>query len=454
MATGRLLLTDEVGLGKTQSGILVLRAAEALPALVVTLTHLPAQWEREINAVLPWLRTHIVRGTKPYDPRSLRGVDEDPDVLIMGYSKLAGWGDHLAGRIQTVIFDEMQELRREGTLRYEAAAQVADQARYRVGLTATPVYNYGIEAFNVIDVLEKGVLGSREEFKAEWCHDFSSSFNPGKVMVKDPAALGAYLRDQGIMLGRTRKEVGRELPDAIVAVETVDADTDVIDQATTDAAELARLVLARDTGRTERFQAAGQLDMRMRQATGVAKAPHVAKVVRLLLESEPRVVLYGWHREVYDLWLDELADLHPVLYTGTESPTQKAASAERFMTGDSRVLIMSLRSGAGLDGLQKACRVVVFGELDWSPQVHEQCIGRLRRDGQDDTEPVVAYYLVAESGSDPAVAEVLQVKRNQAEPMLSKDGKLFARAEADRDRVKDLARRVLEQAGQRVEVVA
>lgn len=42
-------------------------------------------------------------------------------------------------------------------------------------------------------------------------------------------------------------------------------------------------------------------------------------------------------------------------------------------------VIMSLRSGAGVDGLQKHSRVAVFGERDWSPQVHEQCIGRIRR---------------------------------------------------------------------------
>src|SRR5579884_3848269 len=43
---------------------------------------------------------------------------------------------------------------------------------------------------------------------------------------------------------------------------------------------------------------------------------------------------------------------------------------------------MSLRSGAGLDGLQEDCTVGVFGELDWSPEQHRQCIGRLDRDGQ------------------------------------------------------------------------
>ena len=49
LTTGSLLLTDELGLGKTMSGLLVLRDPEALPALVVCPTHLPAQWAQEIR---------------------------------------------------------------------------------------------------------------------------------------------------------------------------------------------------------------------------------------------------------------------------------------------------------------------------------------------------------------------------------------------------------------------
>jgi hypothetical protein len=47
----------------------------------------------------------------------------------------------------------------------------------------------------------------------------------------------------------------------------------------------------------------------LRQATGIAKAPFVADFVRLLVESGEKVLLYGWHREVYSIWRDKLKDL-------------------------------------------------------------------------------------------------------------------------------------------------
>lgn len=378
IALGRLLLVDALGLGKTESALLVLRAPDSLPAVVVTLTHLPKQWEREIGKVYPGLRAHTVTRGKPYDLRGVCG-GRNPQVVVVNYAKLAGWAGYLAEEARTVVFDEIQELRRgPGTeskpiAKYLAAGTLADAARYKVGLSATPIHNYGGEIHNIFEVLAPGTLGTRPEFVREWGSGDSSHFD--KVTVKDPKALRTYLEGEGLMLVRSREDVGRELPHGVIPIEhVVDADPKAIDELGGDVAEMARLILADDTGHKDRFLVAGELDWRLRQATGLAKAPYVAEFVRLLLESEDRVVLWGWHRAVYDVWMEQLRGLHPVLYTGTESPAQKDVSARKFLSGQSRVLVMSLRSGAGLDGLQEACSVGVFGELDWSPEVHKQCL--------------------------------------------------------------------------------
>jgi SNF2 family DNA or RNA helicase len=355
-------------------------------------------------------------------------------VLILTYNKLAGWVDVLADWANYVIFKEVHELRRGAdTAKGTAAAHLASRVRYRLGLTATPVYNYAGEAHAIVDILSPGALGTRDEFVREW----GATSWSNHVKVADPAVLGSYLREQGIMLGRTRKDVGRELPKTIKVTQLVDSDPAALDAVTGNAAALAQLILHTDTERFDRFRAAGEIDMLMRQATGIAKAPFVAEFVRLLLDSEDKIVLFGWHRAVYDIWLDRLAEFNPVLYTGTETPNQKGAALDAFKNGNSRVLIMSLRSGSGVDGLQKVAKVAVFGELDWSPQVHEQGIGRLRRDGIG--EPPVAYFLVSEEGSDPLIAEVLQVKRQQGEQLVSPDGRLFDNATADLNRTRLLA---------------
>lgn len=434
-----LLLADDVGLGKTVSAIAAFTDPATLPAIVVTLAHLPFQWEREIKRFAPHLKTHIIKKTALYE-------FEMPDVLIMNYHKLAAWAESLQGAAQSIVFDEVQELRRNESNKYAGAAHLAAGTEYRLGLSATPIFNYGGEFFNVLNVLCPGKLGEAAEFHREWCVWGYS----GKERIKDPKAFGMYLRDSGIMLRRTRREVAREIPVVSKFHQVVEADTSALNQVSASCAELAEFILrGRQTEKGQKMQAAGELDNIIRQATGIAKAPFVAAFVKILLENGERVVLYGWHRAVYEIWLDMLRDYNPILYTGSETAAKKDENKQKFVNGDSQVLIISLRAGAGLDGLQYACKTVVFGELDWSPAVHEQAIGRVARDGQED--PVMAYFLVAEEGSDPVVADVLGVKKTQVEGVRDLERPLFEKVRTDTDHIKRLAENFLTRGEQTLE---
>jgi SNF2 family DNA or RNA helicase len=58
----RFLLADEVGLGKTCSAITAMSQPGTLPALVVTLTHLPQQWKRTMQVAWGGLKVPSVEG--------------------------------------------------------------------------------------------------------------------------------------------------------------------------------------------------------------------------------------------------------------------------------------------------------------------------------------------------------------------------------------------------------
>jgi SNF2 family DNA or RNA helicase len=443
---GGLLCADDVGLGKTVTAICAMANKENLPALVVTLTHLTGQWRDEIARFAPNLKTHILSSAKPYDltprePRIQTLFDDDrtPDVIITNYHKLSGWADTLAGFMKYVVFDEAQELRREDSKKYVAAEFVANKARLRMGLSATPIYNYGAEFFSVLNVLRPDGLGTKQEFMREWCSHTDR--------LQAPRVFGEYLRREALMIRRTRSEVGRELPPVNKIPHTVASDEDALDAIKSSAVELARTILkSREDFRGQKRQSAQEFDMLMRQATGIAKAPHVAAFVRMLVESGEQVVLFGWHRDVYTIWLELLKDLSPLLFTGTETALQKAQAKKDFVEGKCRVLIISLRSGAGLDGLQAVCSTAVFGELDWSPGVHEQCVGRIARDGQ--MKPVMAYFLLAEDGSDPIVSGVLGLKRGQVDGARDPNAALIEALDVDAGNVRTLALNYLARVGE------
>ena len=395
----RLLIGDDLGLGKTLTAILTLLEPGVLPACVVVQTHMPRQWKDEQIHRFTNLTVHVIKGTRPY---TLPPVD----VYILKYSCLAGWVDFFTtGYFKQVIFDETQELRRAESQKYAAAMVLSESADGCLGLSATPIYNYGDEIFNVLNVINPGCLGSASDFMRAWA--------PNGRSVRNPQALGTYLREKLIFLRRTRAEVGRELPVTNTIIHTVGYDESEVEKAENIMHQLATKVM---TGSfVERGEAARELDIMARYTTGISKAREVSAMVRILLENGEPVVLAGWHRNVYDIWLKELAEFKPVMYTGSESGPQKERAKEAFINGETLLFIISLRSGAGLDGLQKVCKTIVLGELDYSPKVHDQLIGRLRRDdGDKKMEQVTAIYCVSDYGSDPVMINILGLKASQA----------------------------------------
>jgi SNF2 family DNA or RNA helicase len=435
---GSLLLADDLGLGKTVTAICTFSAAWTLPAIVVTLANtMPWQWQEEIEKFMPQLFTHVVKKGTPYELPKKDG--RGPDVVILNYYKLSGWDNVLKAYGKSVVFDECQELRHTGSDKYEAAKNLREGMKLAMGLSATPVFNFGGEIFNVLEILTPGALGTTDEFHREWCH---GSYRTDPV-VRDPKALGSYLRENFLMLRRTRKEVGRELPPLQKIPQHIGSDPEELDKIKDSAVALAKIILAgkpQEVG--EVMHAGGQLSVILRQATGVSKASYVADFVRLVVESGEKVVCFLWHREVYTIIQAKLEDLKPAMFTGSETAAEKVEARRKFMAGETKVLLMSLRAGQGLDGLQKVCRTVVIGELDWSPAVIDQCIGRVFRDGQ--TDPVTAYFLVADDGADPLISEKLGLKRTQAEGIRNPDHELLEDLQIDTGRAVELAKMFLE----------
>lgn len=428
----KLLCGDDTGLGKTAEWIGALIGDPGTrPSLVVCQTHLPVQWAEEIVKFAPELKWYIVKKRRAY---SLPPAD----VYIMSYSKLSGWNDTFRkGFFKSVCFDECQEIRCRGSDKYRSARIVASNAQFVMGMSATPIYNYGDETWNVMNVLSPDCLGDFDEFKREWCNEMGHS---GKYKVREPAALGSYLKENYLMIRRTRVEVGRELPPVNKVVHTIEYSEKKVENMRTRLEQIAARVV--HGGFVERGQAARELDVQARMLTGIGKADSVAAYVSMLCENGEKVLLCGWHREVYRSWLKHLEHYNPVMYTGSETPGQKERSKKAFIQGNAQVMIMSLRSGVGIDGLQKSCSLVVFGEMDWSPGVHKQIIGRLRRDGQDDQ--VTAIYLVSDGGTDPLMVELLGLKSSQADGIMNPDGQNDMFAQSDENRIKRLATQILE----------
>lgn len=429
----KMLLADKMGLGKTSAAISLLCEPERRPAIIVVPTTLCTQWENEVKRFLPGASTHVIRGFKDYDLPKV-------DILITSYNRLNPWQDILLDgkNFKTAIFDEVHELRHTGTGKRHVARSISETVNYCAGLSGTPIFNMGDEIWSVLDVIKPDCLGDYSGFESEWT-------SCGKV--NEPATLNNFLKNQGLFLRRSPEEIGMKFGEASKHVFTIDADLDKLKEVQNVAKMLALSVLSGNVG--EDSDSAREFDWKLRQATGIAKAKPTAEFVKMLVESGEKVVLAGWHRAVYEVWEKELESLNPVMFTGSETTKEKEEAVNRFVKGDSKVFIISLRSGAGLDGLQHACNTVVFGELDWTSNVHDQVIARVDRDGQ--TKHVQAYYLTIADGSDPFIIGLLGVKRSQHDGLVEgkqSEGGVITQSSAGKDRIKEMASAYLRSIGE------
>jgi len=100
--------------------------------------------------------------------------------------------------------------------------------------------------------------------------------------------------------------------------------------------------------------------------------------------GEEKLVIFGWHTEVLNIWQQRFAKYGVVRIDGTTSATARASRIKEFLTNpEIRIIIGNILSlGTGTDGLQTVCNHVILGEIDWTPGNNQQAVDRLDRGGQ------------------------------------------------------------------------
>lgn len=420
----RGLLADDMGLGKTVQALAYMAYVAEWPVVIVAQPHMMSHWATKAEEFLKITTSGgppLLQGEITY--AVLRGAGKRrslprADVYIVHYLNLHAWAEQLSAlQPRVVFFDECQELRHAGTRKHEACKAVAESARYVFGLSGTPIYNRGGEIFQVMSTLNRGALGTRNDFRQTWCE--------WNDIVKDPAALGQYLCDRNLMLRRRKDDVLTELPAKRRSIERIDADNKVFAELLEEAIETAKQA-EMIANPFDRARMEAEAIAQTRKATGIAKAPAVVAFLNGLLDAGETVICFSHHHAVHDQIEDSLSHFKPVRITGRESMAQKDESKQAFIDGKTNLILISLRAATGIDGLQKRAKCVVFAELDWSPAIHRQAEDRAHRMGQHDS--VLAYYLVADLGTDPVIMDTLSLKESQFL------GLMHDKAETDEDR--------------------
>ena len=104
--------------------------------------------------------------------------------------------------------------------------------------------------------------------------------------------------------------------------------------------------------------------------------------------------------------------------TGKNTAEQNEMSKRFFIDRGIQVLAGTIGAmGQGYDDLQRVCRLMIFIDRDWSPEIMNQAEDRLHRMGQNN--PVNIYYLECQGSFDQHVGRINQNKANDIRSALN-----------------------------------
>ena len=166
---GRVLLADEVGLGKTIEACLLLREyllrGIAKRVLILTPTTLVSQWSEELQSkfglefVIP-PRTHVADWPDYW-------AQHDLVLTSINFAKMKQRAEAVAATPwDLVIVDEAHHCKNRRTLNWQLVNSL--QRRHLFLLTATPVQNDLLELYNLLTLLEPGHLKTESHFKQQY----------------------------------------------------------------------------------------------------------------------------------------------------------------------------------------------------------------------------------------------------------------------------------------------
>lgn len=453
---GRALLCDEVGLGKTiEAGLICAELALrglVRSVLIVTPPSLVEQWQGE-------MRRKFSLDCINYDAPEFRGRGEkawEEFERIIVSLHTAKREPHrsaiLRRKWDLVIVDEAHHLRNRTTQMWRFASQL--QKQYILLLTATPVQNNLEELFNLVTLLEPGLLSTSKQFQKNFI-DRRDKLTPrnvdqlhallAEVMVRNRRSTTGlqftrrYARTERVRLGTTERQTYDEVTRFVrqrLRSERPHAGLNrmvllTLQMALGSSSRAAAATLRRLSQQSRRDdEDRTELARLAEQAHSVTDHAKVHRLFELLDEFPDKMVIFTQFRATQELLAEVLGERaeETAIFHGGLARLEKEAAIQRFR-GPARLLLCT-ESGSEGRNLQFAHAVCNF-DLPWNPMKIEQRIGRLSRIGQ--TRDVHVFNLVAAQTVEHAVLHLLEAKLNMFELVIGEIDMILGNLEDERE---------------------
>lgn len=454
--SGRAILADEVGLGKTIEAGLILKEyilrGLVSRVLILVPASLVLQWVRELNSkfgipaiaqkkAYSWANDIVVASmdTAKRDPHSEYLLNQEYDMLII---------------------DEAHKLKNKKTSNYQFIQKL--RKKYCLLLTATPVQNDLSELFNLITLLKPGQLGGQGQFAANFVVDKRKPKNQeqlkdelSKVMIRNRRGEGEvkFTKRSVRNVGLTLSPEEQSLYDGVTSFVK-----DQYQAAGGNLSSMLSLVTlqrevcsSRDAvfvtlvNLSKKLPGDSPLRDKIWELVYLIKAikanTKAEKTIELIRQMNEKVIVFTEYRATQEYLLNYFRDhgLISVPYRGGMNRGKKDWMMDLFR-GRAQVMIATEAGGEGIN--LQFCHHMINFDLPWNPMRVEQRIGRVHRLGQ--TNDVQIFNLSTAGTIEEHILNLLHEKINMFEMVIGGLDVILERYEKNESFEKSLYKIMLE----------
>lgn len=424
-------LADDMGLGKTVQVLAFLeklrKDGSGKRVLLVVPASLIGNWQKETEKFAPQMPYLVLHGGGAQNLGRLV-LESDAFLTITTYQ--------MAVRIQELdeiawdclILDEAQAIK--NPLAKQTKRVKALKSKMRIAMTGTPIENDLSNLWSLFDFLNKGLLGSSEEFK-DYCKRLEDS-------PEGYAKLKAMISPFMLRRVKTDKAVIADLPDKMEQVEYVSLSRKQVVLYRKYVSELAKklndnemagiqrqgMVLA---SLTKLKQICNHPDQYLGQEAYEEKDSGKFGMLRALCETiyekRERVLVFTQFREIIpwlDAFLAEIFHCKGLALHGGVSVKARNGMVEAFQ-GEDYVpyMVLSVKAGGTGLNLTRANHVIHFDRW-WNPAVENQATDRAYRIGQ--TNNVMVHKLVCKGTIEEKIDAMIESKKELAANVVGSGG--------------------------------
>ncbi len=432
-STRNILLADEMGLGKTVQVLSYLAQREdSFPAIVVCPATLKWNWHNEIKKWCPKVRKiEIISGRTPYKlPKS--------DIYIINYDILGvedkeakkaeetrkkkakkngqfyrkkelqvlGWCNEFAKvGLRHIIADEVQYIQGDGTIRSRAMKQLCEtqQEARKIFMSGTPYETKTSQFFLCLTLLNKELFPNKYKYLMRYCDPKKTFFGWQYNGLTNGEELHRMISK--FMIRRFKKDVLKDLPPKNRVVIPMQVEPE--DLAEYKAYDEQFYQDVKDNKKSKKDQI-GHLSKLRQQAFLAKKKQVVAWIKEYLLLTENKLVVFIYHKQVFEMLMEEFGNIAVGVNGGTNVDDRQML-VDIFQNDDKiKLFIGQIKAcGAGIT-LTKA-PATCFLEFGNTVAQHTQAEDRVHRISQE-ADSVMAYYLIVEGTIEEDAMSTLNQK--------------------------------------------